>query len=110
MHPCFGKLLLPILDGFAKTDIELHRYHVNIPGSSITPECPYYEITFLTIPSAQQHLFAASTEKYFSSVGTRVFEYVAVAVSIEDAEELVIIAGYRDTEAAIIGDKVRYQL
>lgn len=45
-------------------------------------------------------------ERYANAIGEKVFNYLAVAVSIEDPGTLVLIMGYPDKETAEYADKV----
>ncbi|PVH74900.1 hypothetical protein DL98DRAFT_518955 [Cadophora sp. DSE1049] len=45
-------------------------------------------------------------ERYAHAIGEEVFNYLAVAVSIEDPGTLVLIMGYPDEETAEFADKV----
>ncbi|KAH8656283.1 hypothetical protein BGZ61DRAFT_486711 [Ilyonectria robusta] len=81
------------------------RYHITLLGSSVTPQCGYYEVAVLTIDPSQHEVFAASMEKYSNGIGDKVFNYLAVAVSDENPEKLVIIMGYPNTASAEHADK-----
>jgi len=60
----------------------------------------------LQIAPEQQYLVAQSMERYANAIGEKVFNYLAVAVSIEDPGTLVLIMGYPDKETAEFADKV----
>ena len=55
---------------------------------------------------SDHEVFAASMEKYSNAIGDKVFNYLAVAVSNENPEDLIIIMGYPDTATAEYADKV----
>ena len=84
----------------------MERHHVLLPGSATTPKCGYYETATLQIAPEQQYLVVQSMERYANAIGEKVFNYLAVAVSIEDPGTLVLIMGYPDKETVEYADKV----
>ncbi|PVH82571.1 hypothetical protein DL98DRAFT_570225 [Cadophora sp. DSE1049] len=83
----------------------LIRHHFTLPGPLVTPECGFYEITVATVPQAQHEQFAATVKKYYNALGSKVFSFVAVAVSDENPNELVTIIGYPDKASADFANK-----
>lgn len=87
--------------------LPLFSHHVTLPGAATTPEVGFYEVATLTIDCAKHHLVAASMEQYTKAITDKVFNYLSVAVSEDDPEQLVIIMGYPDPATAAYADKVR---